>query len=184
LPTTYTFSCVEATGTLSDAICGVGVLRDHNKKVQMSDKAGGQAFMGGTAGGGFLYHDHDPSSATEVTITTIYGVDLTPGLGDDDFIMGGVDAVTPQFVIDSDTYIGQSQDYDATFLGAFPVGTLGLAPQFAGFDLSRFGGDPSGLVYAFRATVPIADVFQAVPEPGSVGLLLLGLSAVVISRRR
>jgi hypothetical protein len=185
LNTSYNMSCSDPSGdSLNNALCGTGANRNHNATFQLTDKANGLARVAGNMGGGFLYYDHVNPLDTDVTITTIYGLDLTPGLGDDDYLMGGVDPVNPQFELTNEIYVGQSQDYDALFLGTFQVGELGVAPQFAGFDVSRFGGDPGARVFVFRATVPYADVFQAVPEPASFCLLVVGLSAAFISRRQ
>ncbi|MEM8944980.1 MAG: hypothetical protein AAGD11_07320 [Planctomycetota bacterium] len=149
-----------------------------------------QNFSGPVDVGGFvvLTGDVDVATGTPIndwTFTTFYGIDANPQSADEDMTLTGFDAVDPPLAISEETFIGNSQDYLATSLGPYAIQDLSAEPLFDGFDFSAFVGDPSSIVYAFQATVPISDFdVQLVPEPSVCALLLTALLAATATRTR
>lgn len=121
---------------------------------------------------GLAYESYDnPDFTGNVTITTLYGIDLVPtGTG---LEMTGFAAGSPGTVSFSDErFIGSSgTEYLGTSLGTPTLADLpALMP---GYDLSPFQGDTNSVVYAFRTIAPVADVLQQVPEPSSLAFAMI-----------
>jgi len=112
-------------------------------------------------------------------------VDADPFSPNDGVTISGFDASIPQNIFSEETIIGITQDYAADSLGTFAIGDLASEALFTGFDFSRFVGDPSAVVYAFRAIVPFSEI-EIVPEPSTLLLAALGgiLSSISLRRRK
>jgi hypothetical protein len=107
----------------------------------------------------------------------MYGADPNPAATDEFAQLTGFTNGDPEVLVSQETYIGRTEEFAAESLGTFQLSELSTA--FPELDLSRVVGDPTSIVYAFRALVPRASF---VPEPGS--LLLAGLAVAAIALRR
>lgn len=122
------------------------------------------------------------SSASSMTVTTIYGVDTAPSSSTTLILTGyNLSAVYPS--LSDEHIIGPSgTTYSAGPGELVKISDLG-ARLGTTFDLAPFTGDPTASVYVFQTTVPFSEAL--IPEPGSS--TLLGCSAIaglVFWRRR
>lgn len=125
--------------------------------------------------------DFDPANAaTTFVLTTIYGIDPSPGAPDLTAIAGyPAGTVIPD--LSNETIFAPS---GAVYTD--PVGELATLETLASYltadaDLSIFTGDPEDLVWVFQTTVPLAEL--TIPEPATA-TLLAGLSLMGLAIRR
>ena len=116
----------------------------------------------------------------DLRVTTMYGLDANPASSNETATMTGFNNIAPEGIFSGETYIGISQEFPATALGAIPVGELALS--FPNFDLSRVVGAPGSIVYAFTAVVPAA-AFELIPEPNSLFLVGIAITGLAFRRR-
>jgi hypothetical protein len=119
----------------------------------------------------------------ECDVATIIGtgtpgniMGLSPGTFNFDFLS------TPEEIIGNNLQLYASS-------GAEGVTISELSSVLPGFDLSPFHSDPNpsaDLVYAFQTQVPFDALFTQVqvPEPTGLGLVVVGLGGLAVTRRR
>ncbi|CAG0995256.1 hypothetical protein PHYC_02522 [Phycisphaerales bacterium] len=153
----------------------------------MTDRMGfGMPLPGGGGfssfhGGGVAFFTSGANGIADgiVQVTTVYGIDLTPGAPQ--VSLTGFDPLNPQLVpLSGETiYSRFGTTYESVASLTLPLSNIGSI--LPGHDLSWFaGGDPGSTLYAFQTYAPL-DEFLA-PAPGS--LALLGLGGVLAVRRR
>ena len=144
---------------------------------------GGVDFPQRVAGIAFNTVD-DADPATDLRITTIYGVNLNAG--DGGIQLGGVSSTSPEFTAQNERFIGAdgriylasasmllAQDEIRTFLGT-------------GFDLSMLHGDPLKQYYVFETIIPGTDLLTFLapaPVPGPTTWLLMASGIVMLGGR-
>lgn len=130
---------------------------------------------------GHGYHSFEnPDFSGNMEVTTLYGLDLDPD-GDGMQLTGFTAAQAADISFSDEVFIGNSGTlYPATVAALTTLGDLNT--WLPGADLSVFQGDPSSMVYLFRATVPSAD-FTNVPEPSTVALAGIAVVCLLVVTR-